>query len=78
MNYDRIREAIQTHMNHVDKEGWVVVQYVVALGLERINADGKVESQAWYLAPDDQPEWQTDGLLDGAIELRSTADTESD
>jgi hypothetical protein len=78
MNYDRIREAIQIHLNRVDNEGWVVVQYVVAIGLERINSDGKVESQAWILAPDDQPEWQTDGLLDGAIQLRSTADTESE
>jgi len=40
------------------------------MGLERVTADGELESSPWIWAPGQQPDWQTDGLLDAAMEMR--------
>lgn len=65
---DYIREAIQRYLTE-SGDDWTVTQFVIAMGLERINTDGTVESTAWYYAPEEQPDWQTGGLLDQASEL---------
>jgi hypothetical protein len=72
---DMIRTAIQKLMER-DGEGWQVQDFVVALGLQRLNADGHLESTPWVWAPTDQPEWHTDGLLRAAIDMRDSADTD--
>lgn len=64
-----IRAALQAMLDQ-HGDGWQVAQFVVALGLERVNADGELESSPWIYAPAQQPEWQTDGLMDAAMELR--------
>lgn len=69
----RLRDAIQAVLDE-QGDGWDIGQYVLALGLERIR-DGVIESTAWVWAPPQQPEWQTDGLLLAACDLRDTADT---
>ena len=74
---ERLRNAIQRLLNE-EGEGWVVGQFVLALGLEKVNSDGAVESTAWVWAPADQPDWQTDGLLRAAAELREDADIDTD
>jgi hypothetical protein len=74
---DRIREAIQEFLNN-EGDGWSLTQYVVAMGLERITADGTVESIAWYHAPDNQADWQTGGLLEEATTLHNTAEEHMD
>jgi hypothetical protein len=73
----RLREAIQQLLNH-DNDGWQLSQFVLALGLEKLNSDGVIESTAWVWAPTDQPDWITDGLLRAASELREDADVDTD
>ena len=74
---DRLRAAIQRLLNN-EGDGWVLGQFVLALGLEKMNSDGIIESTAWVWAPADQPDWITDGLLRAASELREDADIDTD
>ena len=74
---ERLRNAIQKLLN-ADNEGWVVNEFVLALGLQRMNSDGHIESTAWVWAPGEQPDWQTDGLLRAAAELREDADIDTE
>ena len=73
---ERLRNAIQRVLNE-EGDGWIVGQFVVALGLEKM-VDGAIESTAWVWAPADQPDWVTDGLLRAASELREDADIDTD
>jgi hypothetical protein len=72
-----LRQAIQQLLNN-DNDGWQLGQFVLALGLEKLNGDGTIESTAWVWAPTDQPDWITDGLLRAASELREDADVDTD
>ena len=74
---DEIKVAIQAFLDR-EGEGWAVSQWVVAMGLERMDSDGNVESLAWYCAPKDQADWHTKGLLQNASELHETADIDDD
>lgn len=74
---DGIRQAIQNYLDS-EGDGWSLTQFVVAMGLERIDSDGDVESLAWYCAPKDQADWQTKGLLQNATELHETSDVDED
>jgi hypothetical protein len=73
---ERLRNAIQRVLNE-EGDGWIVGQFVLALGLEKM-VDGSIESTAWVWAPADQPDWVTDGLLRAASELREDADIDTD
>jgi len=73
---ERLRNAIQRVLNE-EGDGWIVSQFVLALGLEKL-VDGAIESTAWVWAPADQPDWVTDGLLRAASELREDADIDTD
>lgn len=70
MAASQIRAAVQAMLDDLG-DGWKVDQLVICMGLERI---GRVESTPWLWAPPDQPEWQTDGLLAAAVDMRDTAD----
>jgi hypothetical protein len=72
---DRLRDALQAIINNEgDGEGWSLGQFVVVMGLERMNDDGQIEATAWYWTPHQQAEWMTVGLLETAIEIRSCSD----
>jgi len=73
---DKIRQAVQAVIDAEGGEGWTVSQFVVALGLERILSDGSMEGCAWYVAPAEQADWMTAGLLEASLELRSGAELE--
>ena len=64
-----IRAALQAMLDQYG-DGWQVAQFVVCLGLEKVNTDGELESTPWVYAPPGQPDWQTDGLLEAAAEMR--------
>lgn len=74
---DGIKAAIQAYLDS-EGEGWNVSQWVLAMGLERVNESGELESLAWYCAPKDQADWHTKGLLQNASELHETADIDDD
>jgi len=74
---DRLRNAIQKLLN-AEGDGYVLDQFVLALGLQRINSDGVIESTAWVWAPAEQPDWITDGLLRTATELREESDIDTE
>ena len=74
---DKIREAIQQFLNDAG-DGWNLTQYVVAMGLQRIDSNGNVESIAWYYAPEGQADWQTGGLLEEASALHENAEEDED
>lgn len=73
----RLRNAIQKLLN-AEGDGWCLDQFVLALGLQRITSDGTVESTAWVWSPAEQPDWQTDGLIRAASELREDSDIDTD
>jgi hypothetical protein len=64
---DYLRDAIQRLLDE-SGDGWTVTQFVVAMGIERINPDGSVECVAWHWSPRDQPHWQSLGLLERGVE----------
>lgn len=73
---DPVREGIQQICDS-EGSGWQVNHYVIAVGLERMTADGFVEQAVWAVAQNSQPEYVTDGLLSTAISVRlETADDE--
>lgn len=74
MANDQIQQSIQKLLDE-EGDGWTLTQYVVCMGLARMTNDG-VESVAWYYAPDEQPDWQTKGLLEQATILHDNADDE--
>lgn len=66
---DNLFQAIQQLLDSYG-DGWIVGHVVLALGLERVGPDGEIESSPWLWCPPHQPDWQTDGLLEAAIEMR--------
>lgn len=72
-----LRGAIQSLLDACG-DGWVVDEYVLALGLQRMNSDGVIESAAWVWSPAEQADWKTDGLLQAAMDLRTCADVDTD
>jgi len=61
---DAVRDAIQSRILDAEGDGWSLTQYVICMGLQRINPDGVVESTAWVWSPTGQPDWQSLGLLE--------------
>lgn len=74
---EHMRHAIQQLLDACG-DGWVVDEFVLALGLQRLNADGVVEAAAWVWSPAEQADWKTDGLLQAALDLRTAADIDTD
>lgn len=58
-----VAEALQLVLDDAG-DGWTLSAYVVAMGLERVNDDGGIESIPWCYAAPNQPCWTTTGLLD--------------
>ena len=52
---EQLRQALQTILD-AHEDGWIVGQYVVAFGLERIASDGSMETSKWWYAPSGQHE----------------------
>lgn len=76
---DEIRAAIQAFLDaDTANPGWQLDGLVIVAGIERVNDQGRMESCAWYCSPDEQPGWQTDGLLAAAVDMRDTADIDTD
>lgn len=74
MNHEASIVAAVQAMLDDEKEGWQVSQYVLSLGLVRMNSDGAMESVAYVWSPAEQPDWATDGLLQATLTIRYDCD----
>jgi len=68
-----IRHYLQQMLDN-SGDGWQLGQYVICLGLERVNSDGDLEFSPWVWAPSVQADWMTDGLLQAVMNLREDAE----
>ena len=73
--HERLRAALQEVLDNEDSEGWLLDHYVVVMGLQKIDSEGRVTSISWMTAPEDQADYITAGLLDSAVGMEE-ADTE--
>lgn len=55
---DEIRAAIQAALDACG-DGWSLQHFAIPMIIERVTADGEIQSEPWLLAPADQPEWVT-------------------
>lgn len=67
-----IAAAIQARLDE-DGDGWTVGQWIVGLTIERINSDGILESEPWWIAAPGLREWQMDALLFSVTHARDLA-----
>lgn len=79
-DHDSLRVVLQELLDSDDSEGWLLDHYVVVMGLQKIDSDGKVNSISWMTAPEDQADYVTKGLLDSAVSMQEDAneDVEDD
>lgn len=76
--HDFIRAALQALLDSDDCEGWLLDHYVVVMGLQKIDPDGKVNSVSWMTAPEDQADYVTSGLLDSAVGMLEDDDEDAE
>lgn len=75
--HDKIRQALQALLDQ-EGDGWHIRDWCVVMGLERIDAAGRVDTTAWMTAPTDQPDWVTDGLIAAGEDMRANAEIDDD
>lgn len=73
---DRLRDILQEMLQAQEDrhDGWQVTQFVISMGVERMDSDGHVEATCWYWAPPPQADWMNRGLLEAAADLCGTGD----
>lgn len=72
-----VRAAVQAVLDAAG-DGYHAAQFVICMGLERINSSGELETAPWLWAPPSQPDWMTAGLLESAWALHQAADEDDD
>jgi hypothetical protein len=72
---DPIKTAIQTVLDQ-HGDGWTCSDFVVAIGLERVDSDGELETMPWWYAPKAQAEWVTDGLIIALDSMRNPVEAD--
>ncbi len=73
--FDKLRQALQDVLNQCG-DGYMLAHYVIVMGIQRMDGDGRVVSSSWVAAPEDQADYVTDGLLAAAEEMRAGAEFE--
>jgi hypothetical protein len=76
--HERFRAALQALLDGENGEGWLLDHYVVVMGVQKIDSDGKVDSGSWMTAPGDQADYVTMGLLNSAVSMQSDTSEEVD
>lgn len=72
-----LRAALQ-YLLDCEGDGFVLANYALALGLERMDSTGEIKSTVWVVSPRDQADYVTDGLLAAAEDMRASADVIDD
>ena len=76
--HEHLRAALQEVLDSEDSEGWLLDHYVVVMGLQKIDSEGKVTSISWMTAPEDQADYITAGLLDSAVSMEEEVEAEDE
>ena len=78
--HEVFRAALQKLLDGENSEGWLLDHYVVVMGVQKIDSDGKVNSGSWMTSPEDQADYVTTGLLNSAVSMQAdtTEDIEDD
>lgn len=69
-----LRAALQALLDNENDEGWLLDHYVVVMGVQKIDSDGRVSSASWMTAPEDQADYVTAGLLDSAANIQAATE----
>lgn len=77
-NHEGVRAALQALLDTEDNEGWLLSHYVVVMGVQKIDSEGKLKTTSWMTAPDDQADYITTGLLEAADDIQANAEIEDD
>lgn len=72
-----LRAALQ-YVLDCEGDGWMLNHYAVVMGLQKMDAVGKLSNTAWVIAPMDQADYVTDGLISCAEEMRAAAEIDDD
>lgn len=73
-----LRAALQALLDAETSEGWLLDHYVVVMGVQKMDSDGKVSSSSWMTAPEDQADYVTMGLLDSAANMQAATEEVED
>lgn len=77
--HECLRVALQVILDSEDNEGWLLNHYVVVMGVQKIDSDGRLSSASWMTAPEDQADYITAGLIDSAAGIQAaTTEVEGD
>lgn len=75
--HERLRAALQALLDAEDDDGgWLLDHYVVVMGVQKIDPDGKVNSSSCMIVPEDQADYVTTGLIDSAVDMNADATEE--
>ena len=75
--FDAIRAALQ-YLLDCEGDGWQLSHWVTAVGLTKMDASGAITNTTWVVAPGEQADYISDGLLTAAADMRAAADIEDD
>lgn len=77
--HERFRAALQALLDaEIEEEGWMLDHYVVVMGIQKIDPNGKVSSSSCMTVPDDQADYITAGLLDAGVDMHAEETGEDD
>ncbi len=75
--HERLRAALQAVLDAEDDDGgWLLDHYVVVMGVQKIDSNGKVSSSSCMTVPEDQADYVTAGLIDSAVSMQADATEE--
>lgn len=72
-----LRAALQQLLD-AEGDGYQLAHYVVVMGIQKIDAMGKIDARAWMAVPAEQADYISDGLIAAAEDMRADADVEGD
>ena len=77
--HERLRAALLEVLDAENgDDGWLLDHYIVVMGVQRIDSNGKVSSSSCMTFPEDQAYYVTMGLLDSGFTMQADATEEVD
>ena len=73
---DPFKKLLTELLSKGGDDGWMPSHYVVCVGIERMVAGGRVETATYWVCPDEQAEYVSDGLMEAVQQQRNNAEVE--